>query len=213
MLVALLSTTLWVVLQQTGTPAQSRAVPVVIVLETEAGAITVEIDTVHAPITAANFLKYVDGGFYDGGEFHRTVRPDTEVRKDVPIQVVQARINQARVSESYPPIPIERTSVTGLKHLNGSLTMARDVTPTSPGPDTATSGFAICMGDQPIMDFPSKRSPDGQGYAVFGRVIAGMEVVKKIHAAHAPKDTPATNLAGAGQTLVPTIKIIRAYRK
>jgi peptidyl-prolyl cis-trans isomerase A (cyclophilin A) len=193
-------------------PAASPPLPVV-VLETEVGMITIEVDAARAPVTSANFLRYVDAGLYNGGEFHRAVRPDNEVRTDAPIQVVQARINQTRKDEGYGPIPLERTSQTGFTHLNGTVSMARDVTPTSPGPDTATSGVFICIGDQPVLDFAGKRSPDGQGFAAFGRVTAGMDVVRKIQVSRTPPETPATNLAAAGQTLEPTIKILKAYRK
>ena len=194
-------------------PRAEAPVGVLVVLETELGSITLEVDVEHAPITTTNFLKYVEEDFYRGGEFHRAVRPDNEVRKDVPIQVVQARINQARRARAFPPIPLERTNETGLRHLDGTLSMARDVTPTRPGPDTATSGFFICIGDQPVLDYGGGRSPDGQGFAAFGRVVAGMDVVKKIQMSPTPTGTPATKLAAAGQTLVPTIKIVRAYRK
>jgi peptidyl-prolyl cis-trans isomerase A (cyclophilin A) len=188
------------------------SVPTVVQLETEMGVITIEVDTAHAPVTAANFLKYVDGGFYDGGEFHRAVRPDNEVRPDVPIQVIQARINLKKAEQSFAPIPLERTSVTGLRHLNGTVSMARDVTPTRPGPDTATSDFFISIGDQPLLDDGGKRSPDGLGFAAFGRVVAGMDVVLRIQAGRTPASTPATKLAGQGQTLVPAVAIRRARR-
>jgi len=191
-------------------PGARDSLPVV-VLQTEFGAITLEIDTRRAPITAANFLKYVREGFYDGGEFHRAVRPDNEPRKDAPIQVVQARINPARANAEFPPVSIERTSTTGLTHRNGTVSMARDVTPSAPGPDTATSWFFITIGDQPVLDFGGGRSPDGQGFAAFGRVLDGMDVVKKIQLSPTPPTTPATNRAGPGQTLVPTIKIQKAY--
>jgi len=193
--------------------AAPQASWVVVVFETELGAITIEVDTVRAPITSANFLRYVDARLYDGGEFHRAVRQDNEVRADAPIQVVQARINQARAAEEFGPIPLERTSETGLRHLNGTVSMARDVTPSAPGPDTATSGIFISIGDQPVLDFGGKRSPDGQGFAAFGKVIDGMDVVKRIQHSPTPPGTLATNLAAAGQSLVPTIRIIRAYRK
>ena len=190
-------------------PAVREALPIV-VLETELGVITLEIDTRRAPQTAANFLKYVRDGFYDGGEFHRAVRPDNEPRTDAPIQVVQARINPARANAEFPPIAIERTSMTGLTHRNGTVSMARDVTPTAPGPDTATSWFFITIGDQPVLDAGGGRSPDGQGFAAFGRVLEGMEVVKRIQMSPTPPTTPATSRAGPGQTLVPTIKIRKA---
>jgi peptidyl-prolyl cis-trans isomerase A (cyclophilin A) len=187
--------------------------PVVVVLETDHGDITVEIDTVHAPVTAINFLKYVDGGFYDGGEFCRSVRPDNETRKDAPIQVIQFRISQARKGDELAAIPVERTSVTGLRHLDGTVSMARDVTPTRPGPATATSDVFITIGDQPSLDDTGKRSPDGLGFAAFGRVIGGVDVVNRIHASPTPRERPATPRAGAGQTLVPAIRIIRAFRR
>jgi peptidyl-prolyl cis-trans isomerase A (cyclophilin A) len=154
------------ILQERGAPPPPPAHPraIVVVLETELGDITMEVDTTHAPLTAANFLRYVDGGFYAGGEFHRAVRPDNEVRKDAPIQVIQFRINEARAPDQFPPIPVERTSVTGLHHVNGTVSMARDVSPTRPGPDTATSDVFITIGDQPSLDDTGNRSPDGQGF-------------------------------------------------
>ena len=101
-----------------------------------------------------------------------------------------------------PAIPLERTSVTGLKHVDGALSMARG------GADTATSSFFICIGDQPELDFGGKRNADGQGFAVFGRVIAGMDVVKRIHASK----TGATGAYGT-ESLDPPIKILSASRK
>ncbi len=109
--------------QEPGMPPQ--APKPVVVLETELGNITLELDAARAPVTVANFLRYVDGGFYDGGEFSRSVRPDNEVRADAPIEVVQFRINPARAGHEFPPIPVERTSVTGLRHVNGTVSMAR----------------------------------------------------------------------------------------
>jgi len=180
---------------------QAPAAPVFVALETELGTITVSVDVEHAPITAANFLKYVDGKFYDGGVINRAVRPDNTTRHDVEIQVIQFQSDSARRREQFPPIPMERTSVTGLKHVDGALSMARN------GPDTATSSFSIVIGDQPEMDFGGKRNPDGQGFAVFGRVVAGMDVVKKIQAAHT-----GTSGAYGTESLDPPITIIKATR-
>jgi peptidyl-prolyl cis-trans isomerase A (cyclophilin A) len=132
-----------------------------------------EIDVAHAPVTAANFLKYVDGKYYDGGVINRAVRPDNTVRHDVEIQVIQFQSNPAR-RDMFPAIPLERTSVTGLKHLNGVLSMAR-----STAADSATSSFSIMIGDQPSLDFGGARNADGQGFAAFGKVVAGMDVVKR----------------------------------
>jgi peptidyl-prolyl cis-trans isomerase A (cyclophilin A) len=183
-------------------PQTAPTSPVLVIFETELGNLTMAIDVEHAPITAKNFLRYVDEKFYDEGVINRAVRPDNTVRHDVEIQVIQFQVNPARRRDQFPPIPMERTSVTGLKNVDGALSMARS------GPDTATGSFSIAIGDQPEMDFGGKRNADGQGFAVFGRVVAGMDVVRKIHGAH-------TGTAGAyrTETLDPPIKITRAYRK
>lgn len=168
---------------------------VLVRIETALGAIDVEVDVARAPLSGANFLRYVDAGHYDGGRFHRTVRPDTEVRSDWPIEVVQAGANPERERDAFPPIPLERTSLTGLRHAAGAVSMARD------GPDTATSDFFVCLRDLPALDFGGKRNPDGQGFAAFGRVTSGMDVVRRIQAAPAK-----------GQSLAPPVAVLRARR-
>jgi len=183
------------------TRARLPAGTVPVVLETAAGNITVEVYTANAPVTGRNFLKYVDGKFYNGGMINRAVRPDNTVRHDVEIQVIQFQEDPARERELFPPIPMERTTVTGMKHLDGALSMARM------GPDTAQASFSIVIGDQPEMDFGGKRNPDGQGFAVFGRVVAGMDVVKKIQQSHTGTDG-----AYSTETLDPPVKILKAYR-
>ena len=193
-----------------------QSTPVTVVLTTDKGAIEIHVDVARAPATAANFLKYVDAGLYDGGVFHRTVRPDTETRPDVPIQVIQARMNAERRREGFPAIPIERTSVTGIRHLDGVVSMARTT------PDTATNEFFICIGDQPLLDFGGKRNEDGQGFAAFGRVVSGMDVVKAIQAAPVAPTRPRGGGAAQSapqappsnsQTLMPPIRILSARRK
>jgi peptidyl-prolyl cis-trans isomerase A (cyclophilin A) len=157
-------------------------------LTTPVGVIDLAIDTAHAPITSANFLKYVDGGFYDGGRFHRVTRPDnyTPAPPDRPaMEIIQAGINPAKRDGVFPPIALERTSVTGLKHVAGTVSMARGT-----GADTATSDFFICLDDQPSLDFGGKRFDDGQGGAAFGRVIAGMDVVRKIQQSNPLQPAP-----------------------
>lgn len=186
------------VASQTPVPAQ---LPVV-VFETEKGTIEMEVDSVRAPVSAANFLKYVDAGFYDGGSVNRSVRPDNTVRHDVEIQVIQFQIDADRRSEQFAPIALERTSVTGLRHVDGALSMARN------GPDTARASFSIVIGDQPEMDFGGRRNPDGQGFAVFGRVIRGMDVVTAIQAS----PTGPTGPYGT-ESLMPPIKVLKAYRQ
>jgi len=174
----------------------------IVLFETARGNVEIEVDVAHAPLSAANFLKYVDGGFYDGGAVNRAVRPDNTVRHDVEIQVIQFQIARTRQREQFPPVALERTNVTGLKHVDGAVSMARS------GPDTATGSFSIVIGDQPEMDFGGKRNPDGQGFAVFGRVVKGMEVVKAIQA------SPTGQRGAYGpETLDPTIAIVKAYRR
>jgi peptidyl-prolyl cis-trans isomerase A (cyclophilin A) len=168
---------------------------VTVVLRTTMGDITLQVDADHAPKTAANFLRYVDGGYYDGGRFHRTVRLDNQPGKKVLIEVVQAGPSPTPAREGFPPIALERTKDTGLRHVDGTVSMARD------GPDSATSDFFICIGDQPELDFGGKRNPDGQGFAAFGRVVSGMDVVRKIQ--RAPAD---------GQSLTPPIAMSAARR-
>jgi len=177
-----------------GDAAKSKVVRVWI--ETDKGAIEVELDAGRAPTTVANFLRYVDGKFYDGGHFHRTVKPDNQPDNKVKIEVVQAGINPDLARKEFPPIKLERTRDTRLTHKDGTISMARD------GPDTATSDFFICLGDQPDLDFGGKRNPDGQGFAAFGKVVKGMDVVKKIQAARAD-----------GQTLTPQVKIVKVTRR
>lgn len=166
-------------------------------LETELGAIVVELDR-RAPATVENFLRYVDRGFYDGGRFHRTVTttPDNQPDKTVKIDVIQAGADPAREAQSFAPIALERTAATGVRHLDGAVSMARD------GPDSATSDFFVCVGDQPELDHGGRRNPDGQGFAAFGRVVEGMDVVRRIHQA-----------AARGQSLDPPVKILGARRE
>jgi peptidyl-prolyl cis-trans isomerase A (cyclophilin A) len=179
----------------TQTFAQSDTGVVRVLIQTELGDMEVEVDTVRAPITTANFLKYVDGRHYDGGMFHRTVKPDNQPDNKVRIEVVQAGANPAREKDGFPPIKLERTNKTGLKHKDGTISMARD------GPDTATSDFFICIGDQPSLDHGGRRNPDGQGFAAFGRVVKGMKVVRKIQLA-----------PSRDQKLAPPIRILRIRR-
>jgi len=166
-----------------------------VVLETVLGDVEVEVDLARAPVTAGNFLRYVDAGLYDGGLFYRAVRPDNQPRNPVRIAVVQGGVHPAGEAEGFPPIPLERTSRTGLRHRDGTVSMARA------GPDTATGDFFVCIGDQPSLDFGGKRNPDGQGFAAFGRVVRGMEVVRRIQ--RAPAD---------GQRIAPPVTIRKARR-
>jgi len=163
-------------------------------IHTALGDIVAEIDTISAPVTAANFLRYVDAGMYAGGSFHRTVKPDNQPGNAVKIEVIQAGRDSAHAGE-FAPIPLERTSVTHLTHRDGTVSMARG------GPDTATSDFFICIGNQPALDYGGRRNPDGQGFAAFGQVTDGMDLVRQI------QQSPAQ-----GQSLTPAIVIVSIER-
>ena len=183
--------------------AQTSSGIVRVRVQTELGDIIVEVDCKRAPITAANFLKYVDAGHYDGGTWHRTVKMDNQPESPVKIEVIQAGVNPDKAKDGFPPIPLERTSVTGILHKDATVSMARGA------PDSATSGWFICINDQPELDFGGKRNPDGQGFAAFGRVVAGMDVVRKIQMA--PSSSNRTSNTEA-QRLTPAIKIVKVTR-
>ncbi len=146
-------------------------------IQTDIGNIDVELYPSKAPVTVENFLKYVAGGFYTDGRFHRTVTKENQPNNDVLIEVIQAGINPERREEGFPSIPLERTNKTGLLHVDGAISMARG------GPDTARSDFFICINYQPSLDFGGDRNPDGQGFAAFGKVVRGMDIVRKIQVA------------------------------
>jgi peptidyl-prolyl cis-trans isomerase A (cyclophilin A) len=158
-------------------PQAARPGEVTAAIETALGTITIAVDLPHAPITAGNFLKYVDAGIYDGGRFYRVTRPDnyqgTPPNRPA-MQLIQGGIDPAKRSQVLPPIPLERTSATGLTHVAGTVSMARGT------PDTATTEFFILLDDQPSLDFGGKRFDDEQGAAAFGRVLSGLDVVRKI---------------------------------
>ena len=183
--------------------AQAGARPVRVRVQTSLGDIVLELDPAKAPNTTANFLKYVDAGHYDGGTFHRTVKMDNQPESPVKIEVIQARVHADKAKAGFPPIALERTTVTGLKHVDGAVSMARGT------PDSASSGWFICINDQPSLDFGGARNPDGQGFAAFGRVVSGMDVVRKIQ--QAPSSSNRTSNTEA-QKLTPPITIVKVAR-
>ena len=157
-------------------------------ISTSLGDITLQLEPDRAPITTTNYLRYVKEGFYRGGSFYRTVTPGNQEKSHIKIEVIQAGAHPWMQNFLYEPIPLERTRDTRLNHINGAISMARG------GPDTACESFFICIGDQPELDYGGKRNPDGQGFAVFGHVISGMDVVQAIHSSNAE-----------GQALMPPI--------
>ena len=143
-------------------------------MQTVFGEIVLEIDTLRAPITAQNFLTHVENGTFENAVFYRTVRPDNQPNNNVKIEVIQGGVFEDEMIETFEPIFHETTKQTGLQHLNGTLSMARNK------PGSASTEFFICIGNQPELDFGGKRNPDGQGFAAFGQVVEGMDVVRKI---------------------------------
>lgn len=151
-----------------------------VVIKTGLGDIKVEIFIEQAPVTAANFLRYVNAGIYKDTSFYRIVRMDNQPMSPVKIEVIQGGLRFTDVKRQFSPIEHETTANTRILHKDGVISMAR----TTPG--SATSEFFICIGDQPELDFGGARNPDGQGFAAFGRVIKGMNVVRKIQ--HQPDE-------------------------
>ena len=142
------------------------------IIKTTLGNITIELYPLKAPVTVANFLKYVDARLYDSSSFFRAVTLQNQPKDPIKIEVIQG--GNVDSTKEFAPIPLETTQQTGLHHKNGTISMARS------GPATATSSFFICINDQPSLDYGGKRNKDGQGFAAFGKVTKGMELVKKI---------------------------------
>ena len=179
-------------------------------LITDLGEIDLQLYVAQAPKTSANFLRYLDAGLYDGAGFYRVLRLDNQPQSPVKIEVIEGGRGPSTYDPAgRPPIaPVEHepTSVTGLKHLDGALSMARLA------PGSATSEFFICVGDQPALDFGGARNPDGQGFAVFGGVTAAMEVVRAIQAGATQGETPAYLQTITGQMVTERVSILSARR-
>lgn len=152
-----------------------------VILETSAGSIVIELYAKAAPKTVDNFLLYVDAKRYDGAAFYRTVRDDNQAQNSVLIDVIQGGLGFDNLAAGLPPIAHEPTAKTNVKHVDGTISLARAE------PGTGSSEFFICLGAQPSLDFGGMRNPDGQGFAAFGRVVQGMEVVRQIHTAETAK--------------------------
>ncbi|MCU4155085.1 peptidylprolyl isomerase [Carboxylicivirga sp. A043] len=144
-------------------------------IKTSEGLIMVELFEKNAPITVSNFLQLVDEKQYDGSVFYRVVTLTNQEHNSVKIEVIQGGLFHDDLVEALKPISHETTDKTNVRHIDGTISMAR----LEPG--TASSEFFICIGEQPELDYGGKRNPDGQGFAAFGRVVKGMDVVKRIH--------------------------------
>ena len=141
-------------------------------ISTDLGDIELELYADKAPITVKNFLKYVDKGLYLNSSFYRITTPENEATRIIRIEVIQG--GNIKEGSAFEPITLETTDKTDVKHLDGTISMARGK------PNSATSNFFICINNQPELDYEGKRNPDGQGFAAFGRVTKGMEVVRAI---------------------------------
>ena len=166
-----------------------------VLMSTELGDITIEVYLDKAPITVANFLRYVDENRYQDACLYRVVRMDNQPNNDVKIEVIQGGIGFGESYLRLPPIAHETTDKTGIRHRDGVISMARQE------PGSADAEFFICIGDQPELDFGGKRNPDGQGFAAFGRIIKGMDVVRKIQ-----------QQPDAWQMLISSVKIVTVRR-
>jgi len=181
-----------------GGPALAQPARPRVRLETEQGVIVVELAQDAAPVTVANFLRYVDAGRMDGAVFFRA----TQAPGAPTVGFIQGAVQDP--AKLYPPIAHESTADTGLKHLDGTLSMARAE------PGTAAANFTILSGDAPHLDADPAAPGDNLGYAAFGQVVEGMEVVRAILAL--PATGVAENPVMQGQILDPPVKILSARR-
>jgi peptidyl-prolyl cis-trans isomerase A (cyclophilin A) len=168
------------------------ATPVDVAIVTSAGTIVVRLDAERAPLTTQNFLHYVDLGTYNGTTFYRTVRRASEPQTK--IEVIQGGLNPHAANPMIRPIPLEPTNKTGLHNTDGAISMAR-----TSDPNSASTEFFICIGDDRYLDAGGLTGP---GYAAFGRVLRGADVVRRI------QRSPAS-----GETLAPPIRIISMKRR
>ncbi len=161
----------------------------IVEIQTPKGNISIELYLDKAPVTAGNFLKLVKDQVLDGGSFYRTVR-STNDANPVKIDVLQGGTQGKDNIPDIKPIDHETTTVTGIRHLDGVVSMARST------PGSARTEFFICIGDQPELDFGGRRNPDGQGFAAFGKVIEGKSLAQEIWRGSA-----------AGQKIDPPVRI------
>jgi peptidyl-prolyl cis-trans isomerase A (cyclophilin A) len=172
-----------------------------ITMSTDMGDIDIELYAARAPVTVENFLRLVDGGHLDGGSFYRVVTFAND-NGNPKIEVIQGGLGD--IDSPFPPIDHETTGQTGILHRDGVISMARGEV------GTASSEFFICIGDQPGLDFGNVRNADKQGFAAFGKVVRGMDVVRKINGA--PADTQSDSGYTEGQILTEPVAIIRVAR-
>lgn len=181
---------------------QGWAEEVHVKMDTAYGPVLVELYPEKAPVTVANFLRYVEAKKYENASFYRVVRMDNQAQNNIKIEVIQGGLGMGEIEGRFPDIPHEPTQVSGLKHEDGTISMGRLA------PGTASSEFFICVGDQPQLDFGGKRNPDGLGFAAFGRVVEGMEIVRKIQSGQTDMPQKGSKLEyTSGQSLLRPVLI------
>ena len=172
------------------------AVSTLLRIETTVGSIVVQLDPARAPRTTAGFLRCAESPYAKRWVFYRAVRPGNQSAHR-PIQVIQGGLNAD--NSPFPNLPLESTRRTGLRNIAGTIAIPRDTAPNTGSP----CDFFINMVDNPLLD--ADHSPDGYGYAVFGRVVSGMDVARRIEFSRASGER--------GQYLSPKIRIIRIIRE
>lgn len=180
-------------------PALAQAPPVRVAVKSGMGQIVLKLYPDKAPITVANFLRYVDTKRYDGSTFYRASKAPT----DASIGLVQGGL-QNDPAKILKPIAHESTLKTGLKHKDGTVSLARRAQ------GSATSDFFICVGDSSYLDADPNAPGDNAGFAAFGQVVEGMDVVKKILAA--PVSATAGSPEMKGEMLKPPVPIVSMRR-
>ena len=172
-----------------------------VAFKTSKGDIIIELYNQVAPITVDNFLRHLDGGYYDGSSFYRTVTYKND-NGSPKIEVIQGGLGDT--DKPFPAIKHESTNITKLKHEDGTISMSRG------GIDSATSDFFICIGSHQGLDFGGERNGDGQGFAAFGKVIEGMDIVRDIN--EMPSNKKTDNEYVKGQMINDPIIIEKAER-
>jgi peptidyl-prolyl cis-trans isomerase A (cyclophilin A) len=173
-----------------------------VVLETRLGNITIDVYPDRAPLSAGSFLDYLDRGLMQEAVFYRVVTPDNDNGSPL-ISVVQGGVLED--DQFLDPVAHETTEATGLRHVDGAVSLARG------DPGTGSGGaFFICVGDNPALDYGATRNPDKQGFAVFGQVVDGMDVVRAIQ--QLPADSPTDNTYLQDQLLREPVEVLAARR-
>lgn len=181
------------------TPIVPGAGDVVVSLETSLGAIIIALKTKQAPLTTANFLQYIDGKLYDGASFWRAAKAPSSVDYGL----IEGGL-AGDPKKVLKPVAHESTTQTGLRHVDGTLSLARRE------PGSGDSDFFICVGEAPYLDANPAGEGDNAGFAAFGQVVKGMEIVRKI--LNLPTPGVAINPVMKGQMLDPVVQILRARR-